>query len=132
MKKDGFTLVELLAVIVIISILLIIVIPSVYIVRQKAIKGLSDEEEKNIKEAGELLGIDLDDYMTDVYNCKAGSWVALKCTKSNDKWVEAKVSVEDLVDHGYFRDEKGHCTGELTVTKGEISYTVTLNNVNCE
>ena len=142
MKRQGFTLIELLAVIVIIALLLIIAVPMVMKARDKTLMGLSKEQERNLKYAGEMLGIDLDDYMSKVYNCKGGSWLDSdsKCTKvdvtENDKvikkWVEVTVTLDDLKEHGYFDDVQSHCKGSITVTKqAQTGYGVDLGSVQC-
>lgn len=142
MKRHGFTLMELLAVIIILSLLLIIAVPMVLKARDKALSGLSKEQERNLKYAGEMLGIDLDDYMSKVYNCKSGSWLdsESKCTKvdvkENDKvikkWVEVTVTMDELKGHGYFDDVQSHCKGTITITKqAQTGYKVDLSSVKC-
>lgn len=131
MKKKGFTIVELLAVITILGLLLTLAVPMILNASGDVQKGLSKQMEKGLKEAGELLGLDLDDYSRDIYNCKEGSWISMKCTKPTGIWTEVTVSVQDLIDHGYFKDTNKHCSGDLTVTKAGNGYTVTLNTVTC-
>lgn len=141
-RKSGFTLIELLAVITILALILIVAVPGVLKARDRVLLGLSKEQEKSLRDAGSLLGIDLDDYMSNVYNCKGGSWLDSvdKCTKvdvtENDKvvkkWVEVTVSVEDLKEHGYFTDVQKHCNGTITITKqANTGYGITFNSVKC-
>lgn len=132
MKNSGFTLIELLAVIAIMAIILVLTVPMILNSRDNTLRGISREEERNLKYAGELVGIDLDEYMSDIYNCNSTSWINDKCTRADGKWLEVKVSVADLKEHGYFEDVKGHCEGEMTITKlASSDYNVTLNSIKC-
>ena len=131
MNKRGFTLVELLAVISILALLLVITVPAVMNSRNNAIKGISKEEENSIKEAGKLVGIDLDDYTSEIYNCKEGSWIESNCTLADGNWIEAKITIDELEKYNYFDDTQNHCSGVITVTKVESGYKVTLNNIKC-
>lgn len=135
MEKKGFTLVELIAVIAVLGILLVLAIPNILSARDSAMRGLDKEEKRNIKEAGKMLGIDLDDYMTDVYNCKDASWMAGKCEKKDSSWTKATASIKDLRDYGYFTDDSKQCEGTITIEKStgkNVTYNVTLNDdVKC-
>lgn len=133
MKRNGFTLIELLAVIVVLALLLALAIPAVLNTRENAAGALAKEQEKNLLDAGGLVGVDLDDYMSEIYNCKSGSWIETKCTKDSNKWVSVNLSLDDLKSHGFFSDQQNHCSGSITVTKktnGE--YQTVLNNVSCK
>ena len=131
MNKRGFTLVELLAVISILALLLVITVPAVMNSRNNAIKGITKEEENSIKESAKLVGIDLDDYMSEIYNCKVSSWIESNCTLADGNWIEAKITIDELKKHNYFDDAQNHCSGEITVTKVESGYNITLNDVKC-
>lgn len=131
-NKKGFTIMELIVIIGILALLLIISVPAIMNARNNAIGGLNKEQENNIKEAGKLLGIDLDDYNTEIYECKSGSWITtsgsdVKCTKDAGSWVEVHLKVSKLVEKGYFSDEGNHCSGGLTVTKTNSGYRVTFD-----
>lgn len=119
MKKNGFTLVELIAVIAILALLITIAVPVITNSRDDTLKALSKEQERGLKDAGKLVGVDLDDYSTDIYNCKTDSWIEDKCIKDEDtkKWVQVKLDIADLKAHGYFTDSNSHCSGSLTITK---------------
>ena len=118
MENKGFTLMELLVVIGLIAILLVIAIPSVLNVKNNALKGISKQEEANIKDASLLVAVELDDYESEIYNCKSGSWIASKCSKSSDnKWTSFSITLNDLIEHGYFSDKEKHCKGSVIVTK---------------
>ena len=132
-SNKGFTLIELIAVIVILALLLVIAVPSILNARNKAILGLDKEQKRNIEEAGKMLGIDLDDYMTDLYNCK-GDWPSV-CNKNDDgKWTSVKVQIHELKEKGYFTDEIDKCSGDIVIIKDTNNmYTVNLEeNVRCD
>lgn len=132
MKDDGFTLVEVLAVIVVLAAILVIAVPTILNSQNSALEAITSQEKKNIEEAGRMVGIDLDDYTSSIYNCKSGSWIASKCTKHSSKWTQVKITIADLVSYNYFTDQDNHCSGDITVNKGDNGYTVNLDNVKCE
>ncbi len=129
MNKKGFTLVELLAVIGVLSLILVFAIPAVFSSRDNIISGISAQEKKNIIEAGKMFAIDLDDYTSDVFNCKSTSWAKNKCTKSSGRWTKAVVKLSELKSHDYFEDTNDHCTdGNITIIKTESGYDVTIES----
>lgn len=142
MKKKGFTLIELLAVIGILSLLLLIAVPTVMRSRNAALNKMTEEQKNSIIQAGETLGVDLDDPESDVFNCNSetNSWI--ECEKSNNKWISAVVSIGELKNHDYFDDKGEHCNkdGKITITKQYddatdefIKYSVDFDaNVTCK
>lgn len=104
MDRKGFTLVELIVVITILAIILVIAVPTIFKSRENAVKGLNKEEVRNIKEAGKALGIDLDDYNTEIFNCKSGSWLRDRCIKENGNWKKVTVTLDELREHEYLSD----------------------------
>ena len=132
MKDRGFTLVEVLAVIVVLSAILVIAVPTILNSQSSSLDAITKQEKKNIEDAGKMVGIDLDDYTSDIYNCKTGSWIQKKCTKKSKKWTEVKITVDDLISNNYFKDQDNHCSGNITIKKGENEYTVNVSNVKCE
>lgn len=133
-EKKGFTLVELIAVISILAILLIIAVPTIITARNNALKGLDKEQRRNIQEAGKMLGVDLDDYLTDVYNCSA-SWISTCNKDDKGKWTSVEVTIEDLKTHNYFTDEANQCSGTIIVNRKGVdnTYKVDLeSSVKCK
>lgn len=138
MKRKGFTIIELLAVLVVLGILMIFAVPAIFKTEEGALNKIREQELKNIKDACNMVAIDLDDYMSSIYNCKTGSWVESKCTKNENKWETATITMKDLIDHKYFEDKQSHCTRgdninkEITITKGiDGKYDINLSNVVC-
>ena len=139
MKKRGFTLVEVLAVIAVLAILLLFAVPMLMKARENTLNALSQNQRKNLKYAGETLGIDLDDYMSKIFNCKEGSWVDGKCTfvevqeeyRKVMKWNTITLPLSELIEHEYFEDIEGHCKGNITVTKEDAGYKVDYSRVTC-
>lgn len=129
MNKNGFTLVELLAVIIILGIIMAFSVSAVMNTRNKTVETIGKQEKKNIEEAAKMLAVDLDDYMSDVYNCKQG-WVV--CESTQGKWTEATVTLDDLKSNGYLDDNDSHCgTGDVTITKSDDGYDVDTSKINC-
>lgn len=129
MNKNGFTLIELLAVIVILGIIMALSVSAIMSTRNNTLDTISKQEKKNIEEASKMLAIDLDDYMSDVYNCKE-DWIS--CTLSDEIWTEATVSLENLISNGYLEDKEGHCgTGEVTIVKSYDGYDIDTSEINC-
>ena len=133
--NKGFTLVEILAVIAILSLIMIITIPTVMKTRGNIENTLSQEEKKNIEESGRLLGVDLDDPYSDIFNCAKG-WIkeesGANCEISNSSWSKLSVDLSLLQSHDYYRDDQNRCKGTITITKSASSYVVDSSNVTCE
>lgn len=138
MRKNGFTLVELLAVIVVLALIMVIAIPAVLNTKETASKVLSADEERSIKDAAKLLAIDLDDPNSSLFNCGSGNnWLNCKLDserttatgiKTKD-WLSATVTVEELIKHNYFSDNKdnGHCKGQVTIKKSGTDHIIELS-----
>lgn len=98
-KEEGFTLVELLAVIVILGIIMAIAVPSIGNVVNKAREDTAETEKVLIEDAARL------------YN-----------TAEDEPTFP--VSVETLIDKGYLdlRESKTEKTGEVTNTEGVFEF----------
>ncbi len=135
MKKNGFTLIELLAVIVIIGVVMSLSVTMILNAKEKTETALSNEQIRSIKEAGKLLGVDLDDYYSGVFNCNDDSWIrttsGVSCDVEGETWKKVTLTVEDLKSHGYFQDDASHCSGNVSIFKTDNGYTVELDNVKC-
>lgn len=135
MKKNGFTLIELLAVIVIIGVIMSLSVTTILKAKENTEKALSNEQIKSVKDAGELLGVDLDDYYSDIYNCDDTSWIrttsGVSCDVENNVWKKVSLDIADLRNHGYFQDAAGHCSGKVSIIKTDSGYTVELEQVTC-
>lgn len=131
MNKRGFTLIELLAVVSIIAILLVITVPAILNTREVATASLGEQEKQALLEAGQMIGIDLDDYSMPDVKCDNG-WIT--CTMENDKWKTAKVELFYLKEYNYFTDDSNHCKSNdddeayVTVTKVNSGYKVEISN----
>lgn len=120
MNKKGFTIVEILFVIAIIGIITTITVIVVQNTKDKASSAIIEQEKKEIDTSLRILGIDLNDYESDIYNCMDGSWIETKChmNTSTNKWQWVKVDVQDLKEHGYLKDSSSRCSGEVTLYNG--------------
>ena len=122
--KKGFTIIELLSVIIILALISAFTIPIVLNSREGAVNKISEQERKNLIEASKMVAIDLDDYLSKIYNCSG--WISEKCTKENNNWITVTITVGDLIDNGYFEDNHEHFNREQSVTITN-DYTVTIN-----
>lgn len=133
-NKKGFTLVELLAVIVILSAILVIIVPTILNSKDSVLNRLSDEQIRGLKNAAEMLGLDLDDHYSNIYNCKSDSWIKELnvCKMENGHWTKIEnISIDDLKKYGYFEDKQNHCSGNVTITRGTNNYEVDTDTVDC-
>lgn len=98
MNKKGFTLAELLGVIVVLAIIISISGISVVSIINKSRLKVSKEMEDNLKEAAITYVIDkkIKDFPTEI-------------------------SVQDLIDGYYFEDDKNHCEKTAKITVESVS-----------
>jgi prepilin-type N-terminal cleavage/methylation domain-containing protein len=85
MKKNGFTLVELLAVLVILALLITIAVPNVISISQKIKKNMFCQKVTYIEAAAKLYGQDNIDYLPKT------------------------ITVGDLVNYGYYKKANDKC-----------------------
>ena len=120
MKKNGFTIVEILVVIAIIGIITTVTVVIVQNTKERASSAIIEQEMKEIDTALRILGIDLNDYESDIYNCKEDSWVETKChiNEETKKWQWVEVDIEDLKEQRYLKDTSSRCHGVVTLYNG--------------
>ena len=110
--KKGFTLVELLAVIVILSVLILIAGTNIFGAINKSRDKVGDLARKGIIDAAITYAVNnysmpgKPDYMTCTVNHDVTS-ASDTCTKS--------IKVQKLIDEGYFNDSNGSCNKNATV-----------------
>lgn len=105
MNKKGFTLAELLGVIVVLSIIVSIAGLSVVSVMNKAKNKTFAEMTDNLKDAAKTCYLDNE---LDATNCD---------------------TVKELKDNGYFEDNKSYCNNDISISFSETSddYQVNLS-----
>ena len=120
MNKRGFTIVEILLAIALIGIITTVTVLVIQNTKERATNAIIEQEKKEIDTALRVLGIDLDDYESDIYNCKDGSWISSMChiSESTQKWQWVRVDIEDLKYQGYLKDNSSRCSGEVTLYNG--------------
>ncbi len=120
MNKKGFTLVEIILVVAIIGTIATISIVVIQNTKNKAASAIIEQEKGEIDTALRVLGIDLKDYESDIFNCMDGSWIERFCHMNSNtgEWQWVKLDVEDLKEHGYLKDNSSRCSGEVTVYNG--------------
>lgn len=134
--KKGFTLVELLAVIVILALIMTFAIPSVLKSRNASLEKISEIEVKNIKDAAIVLATDVDTSGNVQNECNK---LSLSCTYSADgKSIETiNTSVDGLVNLGYYDDSSKNtadkkCSGNIVITASGNGYNVDMSKVECK
>lgn len=112
MNKKGFTLTELLGVIVVLAVIIgIAMMASTTIMNKSKIK-LYREMEDNLKDAAI-------DYLLD--------------NRENINFDNATVSVDKLIEDGYFEDDKNYCvkTKNIKLIRTENDYTAIVEEGTC-
>ena len=134
MKNKGFTLTELLAVIVILSVLVIIAAPVVQNAFSNAKSSIGSLEKKNIDDTAErivleIINCDYSDNIYDILNISN----TLTCSEINDLVVGNTISnidITKLKTYGYFNDVGNKCNGTISITTDAESYQVTVDTTN--
>ena len=129
-NKKGFTLVEILAVIVILSVVVIIAFPSIQNALSSSKHGLSELEKGTIKDSAETI-------ILEVINCDIDENVynVLKipntktCSEVNDLVVgkTIRIYVEDMRTYGFITDVSERCSGTVKIKTNASNYQVTVN-----
>ena len=151
MNKNGFTLVELLAVIVLLGLVLVITMTNGFGIFNKAKGGINQIEENNLIEAAKVFLVDVDNkFVTTGYDnnkirvvCESGSCSYVTIDSNNvitktvcsDTFCGTIVGVDYLKTNNYFNDNKGKCmSANLNIRlEGNLEYTnysVTRDNID--
>lgn len=139
MNKKGFTLVEVLAVIVILAIIMIIVVPNVFEALNAGKNKISDIERSHIVDASERLileAINCDFYAADdvdVFNYIFEKNISTCSEMSNLVFSETlETTVEKLREKGYFNDDSNKCNGKVKMTTdNNYKVSVDTTGVTC-
>ena len=135
MKKNGFTLVEILGVIVLLSLLILIAIPSINNALQASKNSISNIEKKNIEEASKIVVLEVVncDISTTDFNYLFNKSTS-DCLDMQDIVVGKTISttIEKLKAKNYYKDISNKCSGTVSITTySNYKVTVTTNNVTC-
>lgn len=123
MKKNGFTLTELLAVIAVLALLLVLAAPNVLNMLNKQQEKLSEEIVKELKDSAIS-------YYSNSYFKKCSN--GFEPTSVNSKDVSGcikKVTVQELIDDGTFRDDADTCDKSKEVIVYYYTNTSNGNNI---
>lgn len=109
-KKNGFTLVEMLAVITLIAILMSVSALSVTTILNKNEQKLKEEMKKNLGSAA-------------ISYLESNRTILRKCSKdfdtsnlsSNEPSCYREIKVSDLLEKGFFTDNRGYCKKDAIV-----------------
>ena len=134
-NKKGFTLVELLAVIVILGIIAVIAIPQIMDSLNKARNKISAIEKNRLIDGAEEMIMEViscDMTATD-FNYLFNKSIS-NCSEMQDLVIEKEISttVTKLKDKGYFEDPSNKCNGEVRITtNSNYKVAVKTNRVVC-
>lgn len=123
MKKNGFTLTELLAVIAVLALLIVIATPNILNMLNKQEQKLSEETIKELKDSA--VG-----YYSSSYFKKCSN--GFEPTSVNSKDVSGcikRVTVKELKEEGTFRDEGNYCDESKEVLVYYYTNTSNGNNI---
>ena len=109
-KKGGFTIVELLAVILVIGIIMTFAIASVTGVLSKQNEKLQGEMEKNLKEAAIAY---IQDQRIILKDCSSD--FSKENPNTNENKCYREVKVEDIINRSLFEDKNESCSKDATV-----------------
>ena len=102
MKKNGFTLIEVLAVLVILSIIMSIGAISVINIRNNSYKDLLETKKQNLESAAIVYGQENPDVLKD--KCEVDNYKSDYC---------AVVTVATLINGKYFKSTETNANGEI-------------------
>ena len=133
MNKKGFTLVELLAVIVLLGVVALIAIPNIVKLFTDNKSSLSKIQKDQLKSAVELY---IKDYCTepinDDYDCEfeTETTSTYGIIKVKDTVSGSGLPLKTLSDNGYFNEEDilHNCEGTIGITNGEVD----LSRISCD
>ena len=129
MKKNGFTLTELLAVIVLLGILITFAVPNVIKLFGENKSALSTIQKRQVESAVNMY---ITDYCVEPINseyvCPANLTTALN-SDGQIYVVSGTVSIEDLANSGYMEEGEitHNCAGYVNIDGGKIN----LDNLEC-
>lgn len=142
MNKEGFTLVELLAVIVLLGLVLVITMTNGFGIFNKAKGGINQIEENNLIEAAKVFLVDVEnEFVTTGFDnnkirvvCEDGSCFYISIDSNNvitkknciDTFCGTEVDIKYLKDNMYFNDSKDKCDNNAKFNirlEGNLEYT---------
>lgn len=111
-KNKGFTLVELLAVIVVIGLLVTFVTPSVLNILESARNSTHEEDRRNVLDGA--LTYALSNRNMNLTVCEKG-FTPTDINSTSTPGCTSKVTIKELKDKGYITDSKKHCDEEAVI-----------------
>ena len=137
-NKKGFTLTELLAVILILSILVIIAVPNVWNALKSSKDALTSYEKKAIEDAAkqvvtEVISCEL---TNETYNVLELDQQTSPTCSDIQKYMFGKqidTTVDLLKENKYFEDVSNHCSGTVKITtENNYKVKVDTSDVTCK
>ena len=137
-NNKGFTLTEVLAVIVILSIIIIIAYPSINAALTGAKSELSKLNKKTLEDSGQM-------FATDVYVCDTNGNIinvlkdildadGINCKQAKEQLQNGiNITVEKLQEYEYFIDYSSKCSGNMIIRmETDNKTTINLDDITCK
>ena len=125
-NKKGFTLVELLIVIALISVLLIIAMPNLIGIFSNSVKSTMKIQEQEIKDSSLLY---LEDFCK---NKLSGKTCPNSINRNDDNTYSGQISLQTLIDEEYIEEieiQKTKCDGCIVFTNNKSEVYLTCKDV---
>ena len=125
MKNKGFTLVEIIVIILVIGIISVIAIPNLLIMKKKLNEKAYNNKIGTLQVAAESYALSNKNKLVNA--CKDGT---INCTNCGDNCYETHLTVEQLISAGLYEEEKGTCkvlnNKDNTCVEDETSFDISL------
>lgn len=130
MNKKGFTLVELLAVIIVLGLVVVIAFPSVIDTIFKSKDKINNINIKQVEDAGKLVGEEI--LFCEVNSSTIGVINDSSLTKCTDMQEDLHnggitLSIDKLKEYKYLSDPNDLCTGKITISADQNSYKISVD-----
>ena len=118
MKKNGFTLIEILAVIIILGIITSIVTINVLGIRNNSFEDLLETKKQNLESAAIIYGQEHQEELTE--KCTIDNYESNNCLT---------VTVKELLDGNYFNSTEKNSSGEIDLINNVTNESMKENKI---
>lgn len=131
MNKKGFTLVELLAVVVVLGLIAAVLVPIIQDTLNKSKNKINSINIKQVEEAGKIVGEEI--LFCDINNNTRGVIAnnnLTKCDAIQDVLYNEGIvlNIDNLKTYKYLSDPNDLCTGTIVITANENTFKVSVDS----